>query len=76
MRTTITFERDAAAAIEQLRRERGLGVSGAVNELIRRGLGARPARPPFEQRTSPGHARIDVTDIAEALEVLEGPGAR
>jgi len=75
MRTTITFEGDVAAAIAQLRREEGLGVSGAVNELIRRGLSGRPQLLRFEQRTSPGHARIDVTDIAEVLELIEGPTA-
>lgn len=75
MRTTVTFDRDVAAAIERVRRERGLGVSAAVNELIRSGL-ARPARQElFVQRTSPGQALVDVTNVAEALELLEGPGA-
>ena len=73
MRTTITIDDDVAAAIEQLRRERGLGVSAAVNELARRGLAARSARPPFRQRTSRGDALIDVTNVAEALELLEQP---
>lgn len=75
MRTTVTLDDDTAAVVEQLRRERGLGVSAAVNELIRRGLNRADARPAFEQRTSPGHARIDVTDVAEALDLLEGPAA-
>lgn len=71
MRTTVTFERDTAAAVAQLRRERGIGVSEAVNELVRRGL--RPAAPParFVQRTSSGHPRIDVTDVAATLELLD-----
>ncbi len=73
MRTTITFEDDVAAAIERLQRERGIGVSSAVNELIRRGLNQRPTRRPFVQRTSSGRARIDVTNVAEALELAEGP---
>lgn len=73
MRTTITFEPDTAAAVDQVRREQGVGVSAAVNELVRRGLRAREQGQPFVQRTSAGHARLDVTDVAEALELLEGP---
>lgn len=76
MRTTVTFDDDAAAAIEQLRRERGVGVSAAVNELVRRGLARTPSRPEFVQRTSPGQARLDVTDVAEVLTELDGPTSR
>lgn len=75
MRTTITFEADTAAAVEQVRRERGIGVSAAVNELVRRGLRAQDERPRFVQRTSAGNARIDVTDVAEALELIDGPAS-
>lgn len=74
MRTTVTLDDDVATAIEQLRRERGLGVSAAVNELVRRGLAARAATRRFHQRTSDGGARIDVTNVAEVLELLEQPG--
>ena len=65
---------DLAAAIEQVRRERGLGVSAAVNELIRTGLTRRREREPFIQRTSSGQALMDVTNVDEALELLERPG--
>jgi Ribbon-helix-helix protein, copG family len=77
MRTTVNLDDDVAAAVEQLRKERGLGLSAALNELARRGLahGAVP-RPRFSQQTSSGGARIDLTDIAGALDVLDGPGAR
>ena len=75
MRTTITFDDDTAAAVEQLRRERGVGISAAVNELVRRGA-VRSERPAvFVQRTSAGHARIDLTDVSEVLETLDGPAA-
>lgn len=74
MRTTVTFDGDVAAAIEQIRRQRGLGVSAAVNELIRTGLTRRPEREPFIQRTSSGQALMDVTNVDEALELLESPG--
>lgn len=75
MRTTIEFDADTAAAVEQLRRAEGLGASEAVNELIRRGLLPRSARPPFVQRVHPLGLRIDVSNVADALDVLEGPDA-
>ena len=76
MRTTIEFQKDTAAAIRRLRRETGMGVSEAVNELIRRGLLARHEAVPFVQKTHALGLKIDVSNVAEALEVLEGPDAR
>jgi len=76
MRTTIELDEDAARGVEQLRRERGLGVSQAVNELIRRGLVPHPEAEPFHQRTSRLGLRIDVSNVAVALEDLEGIEAR
>lgn len=73
MRTTVTFDDDAAAAVEALRRERGIGVSAAVNELVRRAVSRPVDRAPFVQRTSEGRARIDVTDIGAVLDLLDGP---
>lgn len=71
MRTTITFEPDTAAAIEQLRRDRGVGVSAVVNELIRRGLNRPESSTRFVQRTSAGGPLVDVTNIGELLEALD-----
>lgn len=76
MRTTIEFDDDTASAVEALRRESGLGVSDAVNRLIRRGLLAPPPGAPFQPRSRPLGLRIDVSNVAEALDVLEGPEAR
>lgn len=76
MRTTVEFDEDTAKAVEQLRQQRGLGVSQAVNELIRRGLIPRPEGPPFRQRTRRLGIRIDVSNVAAALEDLEGVEAR
>lgn len=76
MRTTVSLSKDVAAAVEHLRRERGIGLSEALNEIARRGLADRPAERRFEQQTSPMAARLDVTNVAEALEALEGPSAR
>lgn len=77
MRTTVTFADDVAAALERLRREQHLGTSEAVNELIRRGLAAEtPSRMPFVQPTHDLGLRVDVTNVAEALEQLDGASAR
>ncbi len=38
MRTTVTLDPDVAAAVSHLRTERGIGVSAAINDLVRRGL--------------------------------------
>lgn len=71
MRTTVVFDDDVAAAIERLRRNRSLGLSEAVNELIRVGLKVRHDRRRFVQRSQPLGLRIDVTNVAEALEQLD-----
>lgn len=76
MRTTITLASDVAAAVERHRSERGVGLSEAVNELVRRGLAERPASEPFRQSTVDMGAGIDVSNVAEAIETLEGPAAR
>ncbi len=76
MRTTVEFESDTAKLVEQVRKERGRGVSDAVNELIRRAAVATPAVAPFVPRTYPLGLKIDVSNIADALDLLEGPGAR
>lgn len=76
MRTTVDLDEDVMRSIDELRRERGMGLSEAVNELIRRGLLVRPPERHFE----PIHRRlgltIDVSNVADALDLLEGPEAR
>lgn len=73
MRTTVTLADDVAAAVEALRRERSIGVSEAVNELIRAGLARRQRRRRFVQRVFDMGAGIDYTNVAEAIETLDGP---
>ncbi|MEO5678300.1 MAG: CopG family transcriptional regulator [Acidimicrobiales bacterium] len=65
------FDDDAAKVVEALRREGGLGVSEAVNTLIRRGLLPRPSGAPFHQARHRLGLRIDVANVAETLELLE-----
>jgi metal-responsive CopG/Arc/MetJ family transcriptional regulator len=76
MRTTVTLDDDVAAAIDGLRRKRRIGLSEAVNELVRAGLRERSAPLPFRQRSQLLGLRIDATNVAEALDLLEGPDAR
>jgi len=71
VRTTINLDPDVAAAAERLRRERHLGLSEAVNELARAGLQARQERKPFRQRSRDIGVRVDVSNVAEALEILD-----
>jgi Ribbon-helix-helix protein, copG family len=75
MRTTITFSDDVAAGVEKLRRERGLGLSEAVNDLIRAGLIAERPRQAFRQQTHDLGTSVDFANIGEALETLDGPTA-
>jgi hypothetical protein len=75
MRTTVTFDDDVAAAIERVRRERSVGLSEAVNGLVRAGLQAKEPSRPFRQRSHALGMKVDVTNVAEAIELLEGPTA-
>ena len=73
MRTTVTLDPDVASAIERRRRDEGRGLSEVVNDLIREGLQTRPERTEFRQRTAPIGLRVDVVNVAEAIEQLDGP---
>lgn len=75
MRTTVDLDDDTAAEVQRLR-EDGLGLSEAVNDLIRRGMLQRPDVEPFVPRTAPLGIKIDVSNVADALDLLEGPDAR
>ena len=76
MRTTIEFDPDTAKAVERMRREQGTGVSEAVNELIRRGLRAAPEEKPFTPIRRDLGLVIDVSNVADALDLLDGPEGR
>lgn len=76
VRTTVNLDDDVAAAVARARRERSLGLSEAVNELVRAGLVPTRREAPFRQETRRVGIRIDVTNVSDALELLEGPTAR
>ncbi len=75
MRTTVTLSADAAAIVERVRRERGIGVSEAINELVRAGAQPPAAQEPFVQPTVALGLRIDVASVADAVEQLDGPAS-
>jgi hypothetical protein len=71
MRTTVNLEPDVAAAAERLRAERNIGLSEAVNELVRAGLRSKPPAKPFRQVSKPMGLMADVSNVAEVLELLD-----
>jgi hypothetical protein len=80
MRTTVTLDEESAAAVNQLREQQSIGLSEAVNRLIHGGLPAgsknSKKQPPRQLPTQKMGLMIDVTNVAEALERLEGPNWR
>ena len=71
MRTTITLADDVAAGIEQARRERGLGLSEAVNDLVRAGLMNHGSKQRVESPAYDMGIGFDVRNIGEAIEAIE-----
>jgi len=76
MRTTVQFDHDTSSAIARIRQETGMGLSEAVNHLVRRGMLDRPQNTSFKQRTYPLGLKIDVSNVAEAIDLLEGQHSR
>lgn len=76
MRTTVNLDDDVVVAVDDLRRERGVGVSEAINQLARAGLRRQYKRTPFRQRSAKIGLIGDVTNIAEVLGNLDDPSAR
>lgn len=71
MRTTLTLEDDVAAAVDRLRRLEGIGVSEAVNRLVRLALSAPADRGPYQHETRPLGLKVDVADIGAVLDLLD-----
>lgn len=77
MRTTLNIDEDLAAQVGELARREARSVSRVANDLMRAGLAARsrerrelaPYTPPTFDT---GRPLVDVTDVAAALEILDG----
>jgi predicted CopG family antitoxin len=78
MRKTLTIDDDVVAALERLRRTRGVSLTELVNEVLRRGLKDIATKPkrrePFRTRSvHVGEPRIKNFDnISEVLAMIEG----
>ena len=72
----MTLADDVAAAVEQLRRERSIGMSEAVNALVRAGL-IKQDRPvaSFRQKSHDLGRGIQFDNVAGTLETLDGPSS-
>jgi Arc/MetJ family transcription regulator len=71
MRTTVTLDDDVAGEVRRLRRT-GIGVSEAVNRLVRAGLVGEGRRGgAYVHRSERLGLRIDVSNVAEVLALLD-----
>lgn len=78
MRTTLTLDKDVAAQLEQLRKQRGVAFRTLVNDALRQGLLALTIKPKpsgkFKTNSvSLGRCLIgNVDNVAEVLALAEG----
>jgi hypothetical protein len=72
VRTTVRVDDDVAAAVERRRLDEGLSFSQALNAIARAGLATREPAPGFVQATARVGVVVDVSNVAEALELLDG----
>lgn len=71
MRTRVTLDSDVAAAVEEVRFRSGVGVSQAVNRLIRAGIERRSASPTYRHRSSDLGLNTDVANVGDVIEILD-----
>jgi hypothetical protein len=71
VRTTINLDDDVASEVAKLQRERGLGLSAAVNELARAGFQAARQEFRYEHISRDMGALVDLSDVADVLELLD-----
>lgn len=77
MRTTVTFDPDVAAQIEQLRAKDQRSFKQVVNDLMRAGLASESLRSrrvgPFTRVVDLGTPLLpDMDDISEVIAIAEG----
>ncbi len=81
MRTTVTLDDDVTAQLEREMRRSKKSFKRAINDALRAGFAARQqvaAIPPFvvAARALGVRPELDYADVAELLEVAEGPDHR
>ena len=82
MRTTLTLDRDVAAQINRIRKERDVSLKKVINDVLRAGLQevelSDQKRKPYRTKgVSLGRCLVgNIDDISEALAVAEGESFR
>lgn len=71
MRTTVSLAPDVASEVARIRRERGVGLSEALNHLARRGMASSEPADAFVQATHPMGMKVDVANIGDVLDLLD-----
>ncbi len=71
MRTTVSLAPDVASEVARIRRERGVGLSEALNDLARRGMARSKLPDTFVQATYPMGMKVDVANIGDVLDLLD-----
>jgi hypothetical protein len=75
MRTTLNLDDDVAARLAAESRKRGASLSRTANEFLRAGMRASQRPEPTGTYEPPafdtGRPRLDVTDVAAAVESLD-----
>jgi len=71
MRTTVNLDDDVASEVAKLQRERGLGLSAAVNELARAGFQNAHPEYHYEHTSHEMGALVDISNVANVLELLD-----
>jgi hypothetical protein len=71
MRTTVNLDDDVAAEVARLRREHGIGLSEALNELARAGVAASRVDYVYRHPVHDMGALVDLSNVADVLELLD-----
>jgi hypothetical protein len=71
VRTTVNLDDDIASEVAKLRRERGIGVSEAVNELARAGMRHERVRYDYRHPVRDMGALVDISNIGDVLDLLD-----
>lgn len=71
VRTSVALADEVAAAVEQLRRSEGIGVSEAINRLVREGLAKPEPTARYVHQSYDLGLKMDVTNIGEVLALLD-----
>ena len=71
MRTTVNLDDDVASEVIKLKRERGIGVSEAVNELARAGMRQERVRYDYRHPVRDMDASVNLANIGDVLDLLD-----